>query len=405
MLGILLGCLMFTTQNAGAAPAPIDLPGSATPLALLAPEQPRWLVRQEDGGPSQLWRLDTGKPKPVQIPDEVLFLATSAEDSLLIAVFPDGIDRLDQEGIRQSRLHRFETPISSRHPWLPASRFHLEDRSWLVFFTARHFYAVELTGTGRVHRLARPTTSALSAGARQGEREYVQPALQRLGATIHWRDGDGYYRVDLSDGQPPHRTALPATKSMERVEPLPLPGTTDSHWFFFGGEQGSFDSFGWRLTDPSGNMLANGQGIVVKYGLDLSGAQPRFFVFTVSQRVRTQLWQALTGNTTFRCQVLGFASGTWKNLNRFSFKVSKDDDDPRRPVLVSWSTDWNGDGYADLTVSDAKRGLRFYASRRGPALNQRKTDLAEAPHGALFFHQNAWAARRTGSSWKLEPVK
>jgi hypothetical protein len=105
------------------------------------------------------------------------------------------------------------------------------------------------------------------------------------------------------------------------------------------------------------------------------------------------------GRNRFTCTLLVRRDDRWTRLNRFDFKVSKSDE---VDATMSAVTDWNGDGFSDVVVSDDREGLRAFVSNNRGGLIEEERGLGESGAVVLFLPRRIMRAVERARGWQVD---
>jgi len=376
-------------------------PGDEKPIfSLGGGKDAFWLVRKSDGTLPSLWYVAAGKAEPISPPEGSLYLAVHPDSNELLAVTPRHIAayRPSQAGLVQTR--RFWSPAQPYVPHGPplyAQVVGLNNSPYLVFFHDGLCNVIALTEGGIGFQTA--TSEALTFG---DEVALMNPLVQSSSQELMWMVDEGLRVWSPVQRSPLSTQPFPELNSMEQAVALPVDGESPD-WLVYGGKRGELKGFGWKVGE--GPQAISGSGILARFGMDRRADLSRLFVLTVSNRVRTQLWNAIAGNTEFQCTLLLRRRGEWHVANRLSFKMKKSTSKPRKSFGVTWVTDYNSDGYGDLVVVDEKRGVRAFFSDATGALAAKPVRLSGATEAFVNLPEVLLVCHPQAGDWRVEVLQ
>jgi len=366
---------------------------TARPLAVqTAGSGHYWLTHREDGQ-LPLLRFAGGSFAPkVTLPHGTLFvsavedglLVVSAQEVALYTMGKDPVTLTDQLTLVETR-HQLTQPLQRRHPWTWLTPLALSPRV-LAIFDGSRLLLIPVERAGKPLSIALPEKVAES---------YLVTNVLTHHNSLFWSTPKGGYSLDIMDPTlTVNSLSQPATRNMELASLVALP-KQEPMWFLYGGQRGALDSFGWKLGAKSGS----GGGIVTRFGVDQGSVRPNFFVFTIPSSLGSQAWQALMGQTSYTCQQL--LGDSWKLQKPLTIKMVKSNRD-KAPYLITWASDLNGDGYADLLLADDKSGVRVYLSKSDGALASKWVFLAKNPDVLLTLPHALVLGQQTEKGWNME---
>ncbi|CAM2006158.1 hypothetical protein [Acanthopleuribacter pedis] len=398
-----LGLLLLLLQQ---PPTTLKLPGHATPTHCLTPADGIWWVRQPDGALPEPWH--SGEQKAYTPATELLFITGDGRQTLY-GITREGLVSLRPEAGRlvpDQQLIPFKTPLKYTHPCLIAPSFALLSRRWTLIQNGNRLLVLALEKDGpRFETTAVP----MPENDDPDQQQFLQPVFLQRG-TLFYATGPAAVKVLTFDKSAEQitltasETPLPATRSLEQVVPIWLSNQKEPYWLSYGGEFGKLNQFGWHLDTTDGRRLAAGEGILVKHLLLDRAPTPRLLVFTVANQLTAHAMSRLRGFTNFHCDTVVFEPSK-TTLGQFTFKGSKDDDKPRRPVAMLPVPDRNQDGFEELLISDARRDARVYLSKPDGSFEKNPENVAhQAFHRAIHNGDRLWLAWRREDHWFLQQV-
>ncbi len=359
-----------------------------------------WLVRKGDGALPSLWHVAAGKSGLIDLPENSIFLAVHPDSNDLIVVTPKHIAayRVTKTGLAETR--RFWSPLQPYAPHGPplfGQIVLLNDVPYLVFFHDGLCNAIALAGASSGFQI--PSSKAFGF---TDEVALMNPLVQSWGQVLMWMGDEGLHTWSPLQKSPLASLPFPELGSMEKAVALPSSDGSPA-WLVYGGKRGELGSFGWKVGE--GSTTVSGKGILARFGTDTTGDLTRLFVLTVSNRVGSHLWSAVSGKTEFQCTMLVRRGEKWQVVNRLTFKMKKSKSKPRKAFGVTWTTDYNSDGWGDLVISDEKRGVQAYLSDTTGGLGKTPIKLNGAIEAIINLPNALLVCRSQGEHWIAEVLQ
>jgi len=382
----------------------IALPGSAPPVFIAGGAEKVWVLRQPDGQLPLWWVVDDGKPASVQLPEGVQFAAALPDGAGLCLVFQDRVSIYAEEKGRWREKGEslvFEPSLTVAQPRLDGAFIQVGARwLWPLFTKERLLVLQYQSGLQLLGEVSLPNLQQAPAWT-NGEVAYVEPRPIPDGEGFSWMWDDAFMRWHPDDPGKARVHPAPVVRNMERAVGL----VTDDQvfWLIHGGERGELDSFGWRLQDAEGNALARGSGILTRFDWHGESQRPGLAIWTVSQKISSQLYAAIAGRRTFYGQHLRWRDGRWQPSASLELKMGKGKGE--KAFELNWTAEVNGDGEPDLVAVDEKSGVRVFASESKSTLAEEAVEFGDAPERLLTRGHEVFLAQKTGSGWTLKRLE
>ena len=395
---ILMGLALFLVSDGMA------LPGSAPPVFLAGTEGQYLVLRQPDGALPQWWSVRNGNAQEVNLPRDARVAAPLPDGSGILVIQANRAQRFGWDDGRwgpNGNPKVFEGALSQVQPRLDSAFLQVGDRWLLPVFAQDQLLILECQPeVALVGKVALPELRRHSAWS-TGEVTYVAPRPMAGQDGFAWMWGNQFIRWRLNAPNEVQVQDPPPVQNMERAVGLVADGQT--FWLVHGGQRGELDSFGWRLLDGKGGTLAQDSGILTRIEWLADSKRPGLAIWTVSQKISSQLYAAISGHRTFSGQRLQWRDGRWQKLAALDLKMGKGKGDSAFALI--WTASVDGDNDPDLVAVDEKSGIRAYRGLPEGKVADDEVELGNAPDGILIFEGRLFLANEAGSGWQVKPLE
>ncbi len=334
-----------------------------------------WVITVNDSGEQTLWRYDSGLQK-VPIPQDTQYVVPHSERDELYIVGKKRVALRTYHGstVKETLWFSGDLPIETLPRW-QVGKAQL-DR--VILATTRSIVTIQ-DGKAAVfpHRLA-------ADHKLMKQTEWIFPNFVEINGKIHWSDQHFLYSLSVNN----KKEAYPQLGAMEKA--IPVLFQTGTEWFFYGGDRGDLDSFGWRV----GHL--RGDGILTRFAQD--PAHGRIYFTTISNKVRSHLYASVVRKRFFQVIALEKRGDQWYQVYEKEFGFKKG----RGLLGVYWPGDWNGDGWLDMAICDKSSGLRVLLADRHHGFQSNPLKIGQQPR--RFFptrHHFFWLTKDEGS-WVIK---
>jgi len=381
-----------------------ELPGKARPVMVAGDPQMRWILRQGEGTMPVWWCITGNAAYPVELPLATRVAAPLPNGRGLLLVEAETCQVLSLDPSGKARLgEKIKLPVkpSPKQPRIDGIFKKSGSRFFLPIFFNNQVLFIEWKETAEVAALLELPTPTSPQPQIQGEQAFRVPNLVGDREGLVWSHGGKALVWNPTHPEKIQVLNPPTLKNMEQAAAFLI----EDHlfWLVFGGQRGDLDSFGWKLFDKSYQAVYEGKGILTRFGLVRDQGPPRLMIWTVSQKIRSQLWAAMSGNRTFEGKILLWSEGRWRWHETLEIKMGKGKGESAFEIL--WDVDVNGDGLNDVVAFDDKNNMRLYPCSSTFSHQKTHLSLNREPEEVLRYQGALFLATSRANGWIVEKVK
>lgn len=381
----------------------MTLQGEARPILLAGTPQAMWVLRQPEGKMPRWWMVTAGESREVPLPFDARMAAPLPNGEGIVSVQKERITVWkwrDNGWQAESSSWRLEQPILSVTPRIDSVFEAVGAQAYLPIFTGRH---LSLFRYGTESKLLGPVVLPNVQDEQQfsiGERAFLQPKASGYSEGLVWITAGKAYVWRESVPETIETLNPPLLSNMEQAAAAHVGG--QFFWLINGGKRGDLSSFGWRLTDKTGSQTHGGKGILVRFNRLDDSLGTRLMAWTVSQKIRRQLWAAVSGSRTFSAQTLIWKQSSWRSVGTIQVKMAKGSGEKAFELMTQ--ADVNQDGLLDLVAIDEKQGIRLFPSKQSGQFGKAISLDGSTPDEALHLQRQLYLAYKHHASWQLQKV-